>query len=173
MRQFLFQGKEESMGLLDNEFTCPNKHVFKANAKIRARCPQCGQMARRDFTLDPPKVDLTKEPKKPVERTTLIRQGRPPRMTKASTRFKKPTKSPAKTVAKAKSALPKTLRKTAVPATRASASGLIRHRTLKGKVTPTIKRPPSKTAVARHVSEGRPQRHGSYFDEVIDKYGRL
>lgn len=31
-------------------FTCPNKHTFQAIAKLRARCPTCGVMTRRDFS---------------------------------------------------------------------------------------------------------------------------
>lgn len=31
-------------------FKCPNGHTFDAIAKLRARCPQCGITARRDFT---------------------------------------------------------------------------------------------------------------------------
>jgi hypothetical protein len=37
-----------------NEFTCPNKHPFKAVAKLRARCPNCGLMARRNFNSPVP-----------------------------------------------------------------------------------------------------------------------
>jgi len=32
------------------DFTCPNGHKFSAIAKLRARCPECGITARRDFT---------------------------------------------------------------------------------------------------------------------------
>jgi len=32
------------------DFTCSNGHSFKANAKIRARCPECGITARRNFS---------------------------------------------------------------------------------------------------------------------------
>lgn len=31
------------------DFTCPDGHKFKAIAKLRARCPDCGKMARRNF----------------------------------------------------------------------------------------------------------------------------
>lgn len=159
--------------LLNNEFTCPNNHTFNANAKIRARCPQCGQTARRDFTASPPVNDTkSKEPKKPVERTTLIRQGRPPRMASLKKRFKKPSSSKlTKTTSRAKAPTKTIAKKTGLVAK--TANGLVKQRKLTGKVMPTVKRAPSKTAVARHVSDGAPRRHGSYFDEVIDKYGRL
>lgn len=35
---------------ITNDFTCPTGHKFSAVAKLRARCPDCGLMARREFT---------------------------------------------------------------------------------------------------------------------------
>lgn len=34
---------------ISNSFTCPSGHTFNAVAKLRARCPDCGLMARREF----------------------------------------------------------------------------------------------------------------------------
>lgn len=35
---------------ISNSFTCPSGHTFNAVAKLRARCPDCGLMARREFS---------------------------------------------------------------------------------------------------------------------------
>lgn len=162
------------MPILDNEFTCPNNHVFKANAKIRARCPQCGQMAKRDFLPVKPSDDTKPvvKSKQPIKQTVLLRAGRP----RMAVRKPKPKVAPkTKTVAhKTKPALKSVARKLApVKPTRAS-NGLVKTHHLKTRGTmPKVKRPPSKTAVARHINDQAPRRYGSYMDEVVDRYGRF
>ena len=83
--------KGERMAL-SNSFTCPNGHKFQANAKIRARCPECGSMARRAFgTKEEPKpkeepvVETEPKPKEepaeppaPTKKIKVLRQGKKP-----------------------------------------------------------------------------------------------
>ena len=148
-----------------SKFTCSNGHSFEANAKLRARCPECGVMTRRNFSekqvvtppveSPPPKEDKegdakVESPKSeaPKKTAVLIRQGRP--------RVMKQT--PAKT-----SPAPKKL------STRAS-SGLVKSTKVKTKgVIPVIKRRPVKTAVARGIKGHEVKR--KYWEEVAEKYG--
>lgn len=161
--------------MLDNSFTCSNGHTFKANAKIRARCPDCGVTAKRDFKalipdpapkidpvepvvvkVDPKPNDPKPEPKKPV----LLKQGRPrPVMAARKTSAKPPVKKPA-------------VKSNLVSGGKA-ASGLVTSHRIKSRGTmPTIKARPIKTAPARGVKD-----HGSsrstkpFWHDVADKYG--
>jgi hypothetical protein len=148
-----------------SSFTCPNKHSFEANAKLRARCPECGVLARRDFTpkTEPdPKLEPIKqtEPKKPIlKKPVLLRQGRPRMPVK---RMIKPHATQTKTKATVKSKPRPTVTKVA--------AGLVTTHTVKARgVRPTIKRRPVKTAIARGIKgheQVKPFWHG-----VADKYG--
>lgn len=82
--------------VLSNSFTCPNSHKFQANAKLRARCPECGAMARKAFgskeeskpkEVEEPKVEPTADvkpkeevtpPPEPTKKVRVLRQGKRP-----------------------------------------------------------------------------------------------
>jgi hypothetical protein len=150
------------MPILNNSFTCSNGHSFEANAKIRARCPECGVTAKRDFkaalvkTVEPkpePKPLIKPEPKVTVKKPILLQQGRPRVM---------PVKKP---VAKKPTVKPKLL------PTKSASSGLVKTKRITARGTmPTITKRPIKTAPARSIRE-----HGSktqpYWHGVADKYG--
>ena len=151
------------MAILNNAFTCSNGHSFEANAKIRARCPECGVTARRDFkaikpTVDPepkmePKPVVKLEPKVSVKKPILLQQGRPRVMPAKKTVVKKPTVKPKLLPGKSVS------------------SGLVKtHRISARGTIPTITKRPIKTAPARSIRE-----HGSktrpYWHDVAEKYG--
>ncbi len=71
---------------MKNDFTCPSNHSFMAVAKLRARCPHCGLMARRDFQKteavkknendESSKVEAQKEEtvEKPIEKPKQLRK---------------------------------------------------------------------------------------------------
>jgi len=156
------------MAILNNAFTCSNGHSFEANAKLRARCPECGVTARRDFkativpkVIEPkvePKTEPKTEPKVAVKRPILLQQGRPREMPVKKTAAKKPTiKKPH-------------VKPSLISSSKAS-SGLVKTKriTTRGAM-PTITKRPSKTAPARGIKE-----HGSrtqpYWHEVVQKYG--
>ena len=150
------------MPILDTSFTCPNGHPFKANAKVRARCPQCGALAKRNFSDTPPS-DLKpddppsddNEPKLKNKKPILVRQGRPRSM-------------PPKPVAKNKSPEKKITIKKPVKSLGRTASGIVKtHRVTKIQ-TPKVTRPPKRTAIARHIQTPRKE---SVIDSVMRRYG--
>lgn len=146
-------------------FKCPNGHDFEANAKLRARCPECGVLARRSFQKVEHKPEPVKEPdKEPVKEPepeprhnvktpVLLRQGKP-RVRKAAA---KPAPKPAakKVVAK--------------PIGRVS-GGIVKSTKLSGKVIPRVHKAPRKTAVARITSIGTPRVDKPYWEQVKDRY---
>ena len=155
--------------VLDNSFTCSNGHTFRANAKLRARCPECGVTAKRDFKasqepapkIDPPtpdvkKVEAKSEPNVVVKKPVLLKQGRPrimPRNTKPPVVSKRPVKS-ALVGGKV-------------------AGGLVKSHRVKAKgVMPSIKARPIKTAPARGVKDhGSSRSSHPFWHDVADKYG--
>lgn len=154
--------------VLDNSFTCSNGHTFSANAKIRARCPECGVTAKRDFKalipapkIDPPtpeikKVEAKTEPIVVVKKPVLLKQGRPrimPRNTKPPVVSKRPVK-PSLVGGKV-------------------AGGLVKSKRVKTPGTmPTIRARPIKTAPARGVKEhGASRSSKPFWHEVAEKYG--
>lgn len=153
--------------MLDNTFTCSNGHTFNANAKLRARCPECGVTARRKFDDAKPTVPV--EPKvepvvaktePTVKRPVLLKQGRPRVMPKRATTPKKPpvvSKRPT----------------TVIPRKTVTASaGLVRSTKIKSRGTmPTIKARPPKTAPARTIQGGQQPRQPRYWEKVAEKYG--
>jgi outer membrane biosynthesis protein TonB len=157
------------MPILENRFKCANGHEFIANAKIRARCPECGEKSSRVFSsTEPPNEgnadnpDPEKKPKPGITKPVLLRRGKPREMPIK--------KQPAKVAAKPK---PKVTTKPAItkPVARAS-NGLVKSTRITRKgVTPTVRKPPAKTAVARHIKEGAPKRSGSFLDDVISRFG--
>lgn len=160
--------------ILDNAFTCPNGHEFRANAKIRARCPECGSKAIRNFASKPePKVEPKpvvelKEPKEPTAGPVLLKAGkeRMPAAKKPTTKavVKKPaTKSP--TATKRTPAVKKPVTKTSV--TGKTSGGTVTTKRVVGKIAPKVTGKPKRTAVARTMLGQR-----SYSDEMISKYGR-
>lgn len=164
--------------IYDNEFNCPDGHIFKANAKIRARCPDCGKMARRTYTKEPittpspdgvaggdsPALPLATPKEEDRNKVKLIRQGRfsmakrstPPK--DANGRFISSKKlTPAKKTAKKKVTVPVTKKNTLVSKTRIT----------NPKVTPKVRKAPARTAVARHINGGGGQK--SYADEMMER----
>lgn len=158
--------------MLDNAFTCSNGHSFRANAKIRARCPECGASTKRDFkaaTEPKPKVAeptdgdktvVTEVVAAVVPKPVLLKQGKPRPM---------PVKKPAVAAAKTK---PKTAKSNLIGSPKV-ASGLVKARRITSRGTmPVVKARPIKTAPARTVKE-----HGSsrgtrpFWHDVADKYG--
>ena len=159
------------MGLLETSFTCPNGHTFTANAKLRARCPECLVMAKRPMgvkakepePVKEPVVEPIKEPvKEPVKseaklRPVLIKQGlrgmakRKPPVVKRSL---KPVKNK-------------------ILAGRASA-GLVRKHRIMAKVVPSVSRKPKKTSIAKVTKLARNRGDGRdvpYWQRVNAKYG--
>jgi hypothetical protein len=148
-----------------NQFHCPNGHSFEANAKLRARCPECGASTKRGFdakppVVEPPKVEPTVvEPPtvvapKPESKLKLVRQGRPRIM---AAKHKAPAKTPAK---------PK---KPGIIGNKASGGLVAKKRITTVGARPQITRKPLKTAVARTIKTrevATPYWHG-----VAQKYG--
>ena len=159
--------------VLDTAFTCPNGHSFTANAKLRARCTECGQLARRSFQQDVVKKSESQTTEsevkarvehKAIKTPVLLRQGKkmPARKTTtpktvAKTTAKKPiTKPPVKKVAAKKVAV--------------VANGLVSTRKVSRGITPSIKRRPKRTAPARHVVSER-KGLGGYAADMMRKFG--
>lgn len=158
--------------MLNNSFTCSNGHTFEANAKLRARCPECGLLARRFGKAEPKQEPVVTKPKevvhsvKPkVHKATLLRAGRP--------RLPKPVIEKEPIVPKRKVVARKSPSKAVVkPATkltpgRASA-GLVKVHKVKRIATPTVNRRPKRTAIARHITTNRKE---SFLDRVMTRFG--
>lgn len=163
--------------IYDNEFTCPDGHTFRANAKLRARCPECTKMARRvtkskiDVVTTNPIVNpepvenkpTEPEPKsEPVARTVeLVRRGRsrlmptPAKKPAVTTKRKTPPRVNGRFVSSKKT----------VPSTQKKSVALVKKHVVHGKTSPKVQKLPSKTAIARHIAPK------SYVDEIIEKYG--
>jgi hypothetical protein len=155
--------------VLETPFTCGNGHSFIANAKLRAKCPDCGVLARRKFVVETPTTTTTETVKsespietikKPLRQLKLIRKGQGRTMpARAKTKPAPATKVQAKI-------------KTPMKAGRA-AHGLIKTSSVHRGVTPTIKKPPKKMAVARVTQVNRASPRGvgsSYQDQIKAKY---
>jgi hypothetical protein len=159
--------------MFNNEFVCPDGHSFNANAKIRARCPECGKSARRTYatkeptpiTTDagvdtgsasvPPSAPVSTSPEPEPTGITLIRKGKP----RGIMATKKPAATPA---AKTKKTVTKTKSVSGLVTTKTAAAG-----TKKKPVMPRVVKRPPRTAIARHIAGGRK----SYADEMIEQYG--
>lgn len=151
------------MPIYDLEYTCPNGHSFRANAKLRSRCPECGVMARRGSASSrkpaetppvEPKVEI-QEPKTSVEKVVaktirVVRQGRE-RMPAAKKPAPKPTpKRTAKTPIKAVGV------KNSINRTQ---SGLVKKQRMPRGTTPVVKGLPKKIAQSRSTMQKRPFWH--------------
>jgi len=159
------------MSILDNSFTCANGHTFTANAKIRARCPTCGDLARFDFKKVSAKVvDPADPPKEPT--AVLLRAGRPRVMPKKTVAKKAPAKKSLKVPKKKIVAAPVKNRKPnpkvvgKVAATGKAAAGIVKVRRVTGKIQPRITRAPKRTAIARHIEGPK-----SYLDSMMERFG--
>ena len=148
-----------------NQFHCVNGHSFEANAKLRARCPECGAGTKRAFEAKPPVVEpvkveptvvepLTVETPKVKSKLKLVRQGRPRVM---AAKHKAPAKAPAK---------PK---KPGIIGNKASGGLVAKKRITTVGARPQITRKPLKTAVARGI-KGR-EVVTPYWHGVASKYG--
>jgi hypothetical protein len=140
------------MALLSNEFTCPNKHSFTANAKIRARCPQCGLLARKDFSAKPDNEGETGTHKS-ISSPVLLRQGK--------------VRMPRKVHKADPSPKPVTRTRAHARVSGSASNGLVKTTRMPKTTMPKVKRQPQHTAIARHISEDR----GSYMDRMIRRFG--
>jgi len=145
------------MAILATAFTCPNGHSFTANAKLRARCPTCGAVAKREFKAEAPKPDVkpepTPEPKKPtrLKGPRLVKQGnpnRPPRVRR--------TRSLADTIREAKdnAAVAKTRTPKGPKPVTKIAKGLVTKRRVARNVTPKAGARPPKTSISKVTKYG-------------------
>ncbi len=171
------------MAVMDNPFLCSNGHPFRANAKIRARCPQCGAMARRDFKGDtkPPATTeegQTPEPKnerhKPIEHPVILRQGRTPMVAK------KP-RTPAQLANDKRLSAMRKKAASAKPTTHSAthksigsgrvANGLVQTRRITKPVIPTVNKRPQRTAVAGQLKKLPAVKPKRFMDQVIERFG--
>lgn len=154
--------------LYDNEFNCSDGHTFRANAKLRARCPECGKMARRTYVkVEQPTSSGTEGntplpsvlPKEDDNGVKLLRRGKPRTIMVA----KKTTPSKGKNGR----FLPKSNKKS-FKAIKKEPTQLVTKRTVTTKkAMPKVTRRPPRTAIARHIDGGQK----SYADSMIEQYG--
>jgi hypothetical protein len=142
-----------------NTFTCHKGHTFTAVAKLRARCPECGELVRRTFTSasPAPEVHEVAESTTPVKgRARIVRTGKP--------RSAAQRANDARLAALHKKPVPKAA--PAKPATR----GVLKTKRVAPPVTPTVHKRPTKTAVSKHASAfGAKQR--SVLEEMMERAG--
>lgn len=146
-------------------FTCPQGHKFDAVAKLRARCPECGQTARRNFSIqsEPPTPPISS----PSSHKVVTRKGtgnglksgltstketppdlkpgeKNPNDSKEPTVKSEPsTKKPVVIRQGMKRQMPRTVKKPAtVTAPKAKASGPVKRVVARVGHTPTVTRPP-------------------------------
>lgn len=159
--------------VLSNEFTCPNNHKFVANAKLRARCPECGQMARRPFgerkvvkTSDSePGVKerlestRTKPDKEPEEQETESDEPSPKKQVKVL----RAGRTREQKVVVHHMAKPKLKSSLKIK----SANGLIKHKKVIRRAIPSVNLKPRGNREHKIIPGGdRP-----YWHDVADKYG--
>ncbi len=156
------------MPILTTPFTCSNGHSFTANAKLRARCPECGVLAKKSFTPTVPTVLKTKEPKptdvKPTVRKTplLVREGRPRLVPKLKKAITKPVTK------KAPVALKRPIVKKPVKALGKTVSGIVKIQRVTRVATPQVTGRPKRTAIARHI---RVPKKESFMDSITRRFG--
>lgn len=152
------------MAILQTAFTCTNGHSFTANAKLRARCPQCGQLARKDFTATPANPEASQPSNGSIKSPILLRQGKS---------MPRHVKKPAATV---KPKAPHTYASRAGAVNRAPAKvsgGTVKmHSKVAKGIMPKVKGAPPKTAIARHIENrsSKPSITG-YADEMMERFG--
>ena len=163
------------MAVMDNTFACANGHHFRANAKIRARCPECGAMSRRDFnsaTSSSTEEKPTVKQHEPLIEPKILRQGR--------TRMpEKKSRTPAQ-LANDKRLAAMHRKATSNANTRSSnssalkprvANGLVKTRKISTPTIPSVTRKPKRTAVAGQLKSLPSPKSKSYMDKVIDTFG--
>ena len=161
-----------------NSFTCSNGHTYEANAKLRARCPSCGVMAKRSFhKVEPPKVDPPKEeppkeepPKEEPPKEALPQEDPPkpePRKPVLVRRGRERMPAPKKPTTPKQKALPP---KRVISKDKVSAGLVGKKRITTRGVTPTVTGRPKRTAVARGSVRGHEERK-PFWHSVADKYG--
>lgn len=164
------------MPIMDNPFACPNGHSFRANAKIRARCPKCGATARRDFkestetpATEGEHTESARTEHKPISSPVILRQGRTPVVAKK-------TRTPAqlandKRLSEMRKGASNIVKKPrAVPTTRV-ANGLVKARRVTKPSIPTVNKRPKRTAVAGQLRNTPVGKSKSFMDQVIDTFG--
>lgn len=164
------------MSVMDNPFTCANGHNFRANAKIRARCPQCGSMARRDYKAQeasPTTEGEKKKEHKPITEPVILRQGRTPVATPKKPVAKKP-RTPAQLANDKRLAA---LRSGKTPASKPKttvAHGIVNTRRITKPQVPKVNQKPTRTAVAGQIKQRKvapnSSKGKSFMDQVIDQF---
>jgi len=145
---------------LSTDFTCPNGHEFKANAKLRARCPECGQMARRfggtKRTEEPPKVD---PPETPEVTPPVKTESEPP-----------PVKQQPKIIRRGRTREPKVVTKAArKTVVNKNAGGIVKHKKVTSKAIPNVTGKPRGNREHKVAAEGSDK---PYWHGVAERYWR-
>lgn len=151
-----------------NDFTCPNGHPFKAIAKLRARCPECGVMARRSFggskseTPEAPKPpESRREPETP---TGHEEDNSPPEETKGDS----PPPKEVKVLRRGRTREHKQVAKKAAPLKSIKTHGIVTHKKVAGRVAPIVKGKPRGN---KEHKIDRPDSNRPFWHNVADKYG--
>lgn len=169
---FLYLNGGSTVAVMDNPFLCGNGHHFRANAKVRARCPECGAMSRRNFDAAPTTEEKPTENKQhvPLTEPKILRQGR--------TRMpEKKARTPAQLANdKRLAAMHKKAAGNARPSNSSAlkprvANGLVKTRRISRPVVPTVNRRPKRTAVAGQLKSLPSPKSKSFMDQVIDTFG--
>jgi predicted nucleic acid-binding Zn-ribbon protein len=151
---------------MENPFRCANGHSFTANAKIRARCPTCGAMARREFKEQKPantegeQQEPQNEQHKPIKEPVILRQGRTPVATAKK-------RTPAQL---ANDKRLSEMRKKATPPHKVANGLVTTKRAIKPSI-PKVTKKPSRTAIAGQLRSLPAAKPKSFMDQVIDAFG--
>lgn len=163
------------MPVMDNPFTCTNGHSFRANAKVRARCPDCGAMARRDFkeaakpATEGKEPETKTDPNKKLEHPVILRQGKTPVVTHKPRSAAQLANDKRLSELRKQHAKPKTSRSSALNPR--VANGLVKTRRVTRPSIPTVNKRPRRTAVAGQLKNFPGSKSKSFMDQVIDTFG--
>ena len=144
--------------VLSTPFTCPNGHSFTANAKLRARCPECGLATRKSFTSTPPVPPKESDPKvSPIVEAKVKPKIEPPNPIRVLRRGRNSTPPKEKPMPKY------------AGSNRPKKKGLVSHKKIRQPLVPAIRGKPTGSRehkIATVVGEDKP-----YWHQVADKYG--
>lgn len=146
------------------EFTCPNGHGFSANAKLRARCPECGAMARKFGPKPDLKPDVKPEPEpEPDNKPDNDPEPEP----KVKAEPEPPVKKTPKIIRRGKTREHRVVAKPAAKTVVTKTRGIIKHKKVSGKTAPVVRGKPrgSKEHKVTATGQNRP-----YWHDVSDKY---
>lgn len=154
------------MPLMSNQFHCINGHSFEANAKIRARCPECGASTKRSFAPTVPKPEPKPEPvavKPKAKAEPPVDKPKPPILIRAG--------RPRVMATKPKASTPPKPAKRTIIGSKVSGGLVSRHKVTAAGTRPRVTGKPPKTAPARGTVAGR-EVTKPYWHSVADKYWR-